>query len=87
MDKNWIGGLRLRASWQRAAKPISIKVSGGKSSGGARKAVELTTGDLLRVVESRLEGKRFFSTAGQKSAEGKVVPQYRNEGPNDRSGK
>ena len=75
MDKNRIRGLCLRASWQRAAKPISIKASGGKSGGGASKAVELTTGDLLHVVDSRLEGKRFSLTVRQKSAEGKVVPQ------------
>ena len=40
-----------RASWQRAAKPISIKARGGKSGGGALKAVELTTGGLLHVVD------------------------------------
>ena len=41
------------------AKPISIKGTGGKSGGCALKAVELTSGDLLRVVESRLRVKRF----------------------------
>jgi hypothetical protein len=87
MDKNRIRGLHLRVSWQRAAKPISIKVGAGKSGGGARKAVELTTGDLMRVVDSRLAEKRFFVNAQQKSAEGKVVPEYGDEGPNDRSGK
>ena len=75
MDKNRIRGLRPRASWQRAAKPISTKAGGGKSGGGARKAVELTTGDLLHVVNSRLEEKRFSLTVRQKSAEGKVVPR------------
>ena len=75
MDKNRIGGLYLRASWQRAAKPISIKASTGKSGGGALKAVELTTGDLLHVVDSRLERKRFFLNVQQKSAEGIVVRQ------------
>jgi hypothetical protein len=73
MDKNRIGGLYSRASWQRAAKPISIKASGGKSGGGALKAVELTTGDLLHVVDSRLERKQFFLNVQQKSAEGTVV--------------
>jgi hypothetical protein len=52
MDKNRIRGLHLRANWQRAAKPISIKVRTGKSGDGAQKAVELTTGDLPRVVDS-----------------------------------
>jgi hypothetical protein len=87
MDKNRIGGLGSRASWQRAAKPISIKVRPGKSGGGARKAVELTTGGLSRVVDSRLKGKRFLLNARQKSAEGKVVSEYGDEGLNDRSGK
>ena len=50
MNKNRIGGIRRRASWQRTAKPISIKDAGCKSGGGALKAVELTSGDLLRVV-------------------------------------
>jgi hypothetical protein len=73
MDKNRIRGLRSRASWQRAAKPISIKASAGKSGGGALKAVELTTGDLSHVVDTRLEKKRFFLNVRQKSAEGIVV--------------
>jgi hypothetical protein len=60
------------ASWQRAAKPISIKAGAGKSGGGAQKAVELTTGDLLHVVDSRLEKERFFLNVQQKSAEGKI---------------
>jgi hypothetical protein len=34
------------------AKPISIKLTGGKSGGGASKAVELTSGDLRQVTES-----------------------------------
>ena len=75
MDKNRIGGLSPRASWQRAAKPISIKAEAGKSGGGALKAVELTTGDLLHVVDSRLEKERFFLNVQQKSAEGKVILQ------------
>jgi hypothetical protein len=52
MNKNWIGGLRCRASEQRIAKPTSIKSTGGKSSGCAWKAIELTSGDLLYVTES-----------------------------------
>jgi hypothetical protein len=75
MNKNRIRGLCPRASWQRAAKPISIKASRGKSGGGALKAVVLTTGDLLHVVVSRLEEKRFFLNVQQKSAKGIVVQQ------------
>jgi hypothetical protein len=52
MNKNWIGGLRCRASEQRIAKPTSIKDTDGKSSGCAWKAIELTSGDLLHVTES-----------------------------------
>jgi len=36
---------------------MSTNASGGKSGGGAPKAVELTTGDLLHVVNSRLKEK------------------------------
>jgi hypothetical protein len=79
MDKNRIGGLDSRASWQRAAKPISIKRGTGKSGDGARKAVELTTGDLPRVVDSRLGEKRFFLNARQKSAKGIVAARRRPE--------
>jgi hypothetical protein len=75
MDKNRIRGLHSRASWRWSAKPISIKASGGKSGGGALKAVELTTGGLLHVVETRLEKERFFLNVQQKSAEGIVVRQ------------
>ena len=32
-------------------KPISIKLTGGKSGGCASKAVELTSGDLRHVTE------------------------------------
>jgi hypothetical protein len=52
MDKNWIGGLRCRASEPLTAKLIAIKDTGGKSGGGAWKAIELTSGDLLHVMES-----------------------------------
>lgn len=60
MDKNRIRGIRRRASGQVTAKPISIKDAGCKSGGCARKAVELTSGDLPFVVESRLKMKRFI---------------------------
>jgi len=72
MNKNRIGGLRWRASGQMIAKPISIKLTGGKSGGCASKAVELTSGDLRHVTESWLRMKRFTLTVAQKSAEGKV---------------
>ena len=70
-----IGGIRCRARGHRSAKPLAIKGSGCKSGGCARKAVELTSGDLPfaddcnvyvrsrrageRVMESR---KRFLTT-------------------------
>jgi len=56
-------------------KSISIKGTGCKFGGCVRKAVELTSGDLLFVPESGLRGKRFFLTGRQKSAEGVVVTQ------------
>jgi hypothetical protein len=40
-----------RASGPITAKPISIKGAERKSGGDARKAVELTSGDLLRVTD------------------------------------
>jgi hypothetical protein len=52
MNKNRMRGLRCRASWQLTAKPISIKGTGGKSGGSARKAVDLTSGDPLQVRET-----------------------------------
>ena len=54
MNKNRIGGIRRRASWQMTTKPISIKGAGCKSGGCALKAVELTSGELTLVAESRL---------------------------------
>ncbi len=54
MNKNRIRGIRRRASWQMRTKPISIKDAGCKSGGCALKAVELTSGELLLVAESRL---------------------------------
>ena len=52
MNKKRIRGLRLRASAPMIAKPISIKLTGGRSGGCASKAVELTSGDLRQVTES-----------------------------------
>ena len=52
MYKNRIRGIRRRASRHMTAKPISIKGAGCKFGGCVRKAVELTSGDLLCVTES-----------------------------------
>jgi hypothetical protein len=52
MDKNWIRGLRCRASEHVIAKHTSIKGTGGKSGGCAWKAIELTSGDLRHVTKS-----------------------------------
>jgi hypothetical protein len=56
-----------------AAKPTSIKGTECRSSGCASKAVELTSGDLLPVSNSRLRGEKSFLTRWQKSAEGVVL--------------
>ena len=55
------------------AKPISIKGTGCKFGGCVRKAVELTSGDLLFVPESGLRVERSILTGRQKSAEGVVI--------------
>jgi len=73
MNKNRIGGIRRWASGQLTAKPISIKVAGCRSGGCARKAVELTSGDLLCVADLRLKTPQGVLIASQKSAEGIVV--------------
>ena len=73
MYKNRIRGIRCRASWQMTTKPISIKGTGCKFGGCVRKAVELTSGDLLLVAESRLKEERSNLNKWQKSAEGIVV--------------
>ncbi len=75
MYKNRIGGIRCRASGQLTAKPISIKGTGCKFGGCVRKAVELTSGDLPFVLESRLRIERSNLTVRQKSAEGVVGAQ------------
>ena len=59
------------------AKPTSIKSTGGKSSGCAWKAIELTSGGLLQVTESRLRVERSTLTVQQKSAAGVLVAQAR----------
>jgi hypothetical protein len=52
------------------AKSISTKGTGCKFGGCVRKAVELTSGDLPFVVESRLRAGQSVLTGRQKSAEG-----------------
>ena len=58
-----------------AAKSLSIKDTEGKSSGCALKAVELTSGDLPSVLETRLRSERLLLIRGQESAEGVVAAQ------------
>ena len=57
------------------AKPISIKGTGCKSGGCARKVVELTSGDLNRVLESGLRVSQDAPTAEEESAAGVVIRQ------------
>ena len=73
MYKNRIRGIRCRTSGQLIAKSISIKGNGCKSGGCARKAVELTSGDLPFVRDSGLRVERSILTGRQESAEGVVV--------------
>lgn len=75
MNKNRIRGIRCRTSGQLIAKSISIKGTGCKSGGCAPKAVELTSGDLPFVSESRLRVERSVLTGRQKSAEGVLATQ------------
>ena len=51
MNKNRIERPECRASGRLAAKPISIKGTEGRSGDCARKAVELTSGDLRCVLK------------------------------------
>ena len=55
------------------AKRISIKGTGCKSGGCVRKAVELTSGDLLFVPEMGLRVERSILTGRQKPAAGVLV--------------
>ena len=73
MNKNWMRGIQCRTSGLGTTKSISIKGTGCKSGGCVRKAVELTSGDLPFVVESRLRAERSALIGRQKSAEGVVV--------------
>ena len=52
MYKNLIRGIRCWTSWPLTTKSISIKGTGCKFGGCMRKAVELTSGDLLCVAKS-----------------------------------
>ncbi len=70
MDKNRMRGIRCRTSGHMTAKSISIKGTGCKSGGCARKAVELTSGDLPFVLYSGLRVERSILTGRQKSAAG-----------------
>ena len=54
MYKNRMGGIRCRTSELASAKSISIKGTGCRFGGCVRKAVELTSGDLLLVRDSGL---------------------------------
>jgi hypothetical protein len=75
MYKNRIRGIRCRTSWHVTTKSISIKGTGCKSGGCVRKAVEITSGDLPFVSESRLRIEQSVLTGRQKSAEGVVVTE------------
>ena len=75
MHKNRMRGIRCRASERMIAKPKSIKGTGCRSGGCVRKAVELTSGDLLLVPDSGLRVERSILTGRQKSAAGKVDRQ------------
>jgi hypothetical protein len=54
MYKNRMGGIRCRTSELASAKSISIKGTGCRFGGCVRKAVELTSGDLLLVRDTGL---------------------------------
>ena len=61
MNKNRIGGLGWRASGPRTAKPISIKLTGGKSGGCASKAVEPTVpGELTSDSEAHIHQAHWW---------------------------
>ena len=75
MNKNRMRGIRCGTNGHMTAKSISIKSTGCKSGGCARKAVELTSGDLLFVLYSGLRIERSILTGRQKSAEGVLGAQ------------
>jgi hypothetical protein len=59
------------------AKPISIKDAKRKFGGCAGKAIELISGDLLHVSDSRLRVEQFTLILRQKSAAGVVLTRVR----------
>src|SRR5437016_475342 len=60
---------KRRTSGRLTVKSISINGAKHRSGGCAPKAIELTPGDLPRVVSGRLSRPRGRLTAGQKSAD------------------
>jgi len=62
MNKNRIWGIRCRMSRQLTAKSISIKGTGCKFGGCARKAVELISGDLPFVPKSGPRRERWLAS-------------------------
>ena len=81
MYKNRIRGIRCRTSGQRIAKSISIKGTGCKSGGCVRKAVEITSGDLPTVLESRLRTEQSVPTGMAEVSRGRTSHES-DEGPN-----
>ncbi len=72
MNKNRIRGASAGRAGNESRSPYSIKGAKRRSGGCALKAIELTPGDLSRVVRKATEGSRGHLTAEQKSAEGIV---------------
>ena len=70
-----IGGIRCRSSEPLIAKSISIKGTGCGFGCCVRKAVEITSGVLPFVSETRLRIKQSVLTGRRKSAEGVVVTE------------
>jgi hypothetical protein len=58
------------------AKPISIKLTGGKSGGCASKAVELTSGGLRHVTDSWLDEAIHPDHVAEVSR-GRITPEDR----------
>ena len=73
MNKNRIGGVSVGRAGQVIAKPISIKDAERKFGGSAGKAVEITSGGLFVLTNSRLRASQDVLTQEQKSVEGKVL--------------
>jgi len=70
------------------SEPISIKGTGCRSGGCARKVVGLTSGDLSLVLETGLSIERLMEIGWQKSAEGIVaVGKERRRRPERKEGK